>query len=49
VLNLLGVKLHSVQTVAPLIKVDFTGYSPGIYFIRGMVDGERFVSRIARQ
>jgi hypothetical protein len=49
VLNLLGVELHSLQSAAALSKIDFTVYSPGIYFIRCTVNGERVVSRIVRQ
>jgi hypothetical protein len=49
VLNLLGVKLHSAEGTTSQVKIDFTGYAAGTYFIRCGIRADWFISRVVKE
>lgn len=43
------VSFESSQSAATAIEVDFSNQVPGVYFVNGLVNGQRFVFRVQKQ
>ena len=43
------VPFGSSKTAATAIEVDFSNQVPGVYFVNGLIDGQRFVFRVQKQ